>query len=251
MRDVNGARSLLSNGVFHRLTTAELGELLNTVTTRRRITSIHLHHTWRPRRADFAGVRTIIAMWKYHTEVQRWIDIAQHLTVDPEGRLWTGRHWDLPPASASGHNGTEQAGPFMIEMIGDFDPGCDPFDDPQRREAIVAMALLARRFALQAADVRFHREMSPKTCPGQTIDQAELRTAVQAAIDAAPPLLPDLPSPFSWGKDEDAISRAVEFLKRSRDAGAFAPLPSKLLFETRDAEPVEAEDSPVTGAVGA
>ena len=38
----------------------------------------------------------------------------------------------MPPASASGHNGNTHAGPFMFEMIGDFDTGKDAFADPQR-----------------------------------------------------------------------------------------------------------------------
>jgi hypothetical protein len=45
----------------------------------------------------------------------------------PQGGLWTGRNWNLAPASATGHNGTAGEGPFMIEMVGDFDAGQDPF----------------------------------------------------------------------------------------------------------------------------
>jgi hypothetical protein len=41
-----------------------------------------------------------------------WSDLAQHLTVDPQGWLWTGRNRNLAPASATGHNGTAGEGPL-------------------------------------------------------------------------------------------------------------------------------------------
>ena len=92
----------LSGGVFFPLSPGEFEQLLGQTTLRRQIDSVHLHHTWRPRHADFAGVSSIIGMWRFHTQQQGWSDIAQHLTVDPNGTLWTGRHWDNPPASAKG-----------------------------------------------------------------------------------------------------------------------------------------------------
>ena len=45
----------LSNGIFHLLTLEEFQELLERVRLRRAINAVHLHHTWRPRHADFAA----------------------------------------------------------------------------------------------------------------------------------------------------------------------------------------------------
>lgn len=50
-------------------------------------------------------------MRKFHMEQNGWSDLAQHLTIDPQGGLWTGRNWNLAPASATGHNGTAGEGP--------------------------------------------------------------------------------------------------------------------------------------------
>ena len=61
----------------------------------RRISAIHLHHTWRPRRGEFRGRATMEGMRRYHVERQGWSDIAQHLTIDPEGGLWLGRMADM------------------------------------------------------------------------------------------------------------------------------------------------------------
>ena len=132
----------------------------------RAIRTVHFHHTWRPRRADFKGEATIQAMWRYHTQTCNFSDIAQHITVDPSGMLWTGRNLNRAPASATGHNGDDRSGPFMIEVIGDFDFGQDRFDGAQRAATIGLIAAVQRRFGLPVEALRFHNEMSAKSCPG-------------------------------------------------------------------------------------
>src|SRR5262245_24046397 len=95
---------------FVPLTVAEFRELVARYPFQRRITAGHMHHTWRPRHRDYAGHASILGMWRYHTQELRWSDIAQHVTIAPDGTIWTGRSWDAPPASSVGHNGTTQAG---------------------------------------------------------------------------------------------------------------------------------------------
>jgi hypothetical protein len=149
----------------------------------RRIDAVHLHHTWKPTRGDFRGVDTIEAMRRFHRD-QGWIDIAQHLTIDPQGGLWTGRNWNLPPASVKGHNGTASAGPFMIEIVGDFDDGHDPFDGPQRDAAVAVVAHLLKTNRLRIADVKLHRELAggAKTCPGSGFDRADFEASLTAEM---------------------------------------------------------------------
>jgi hypothetical protein len=149
----------------------------------REIRAVHLHHTWKPERADFRGLRTIEGMRNFHLE-QGWEDIAQHLTVDPAGGLWTGRNWNRPPASSRGHNGTTAAGPFMIEMVGNFDTGHDPFDGEQRESALEVVGHLLRVFGLSVADIRLHRELNQgsKTCPGSGIDRDDIERDVQKRL---------------------------------------------------------------------
>jgi hypothetical protein len=230
--------SRLSGGKFHKLTVAEFQALLDSVTPHRRIDSVHLHHTWIPRHEDFNGVGTIVAMWKHHTQQEKWSDIAQHLTVDTEGALWTGRHWDLPPASARGHNGSEHAGPFMIEMIGNFDERQNPFKDPQRSAAFTVLALLLDKFDLPTSSIRFHNEMSAKTCPGQTIDRVTLLTAVESLRDAGGrAALPVLESPFS--EEDDSIWQARAFLRSDVDGEAGTRSTDPVIAETYAAELME------------
>ena len=169
---------------IQRLTLAQFAALLASATLTRRITSVHLHHTWRPRHSGFRGLRTIEAMRRYHLGLG-WSDIAQHLTIDPAGACWTGRNWNAPPASNAGDNGSAAAGPFMIEMIGDFDLGADVLDGAQRAAVVEVIARLLRTFALAPDGLHFHRELgSPKTCPGSGVDKAALVTEIAAAVAA-------------------------------------------------------------------
>jgi hypothetical protein len=148
----------------------------------RRITEFHLHCTDRPRHADFRGMASIEAMRNYHLS-KGWSDIAQHLTVDPAGGLWTGRDWDRSPASAVGHNGSSSAGPFMIETVGLFDKGYDEFKAPQKTAVLGVIVAVLRKFGLSETALRFHNEFTNgKSCPGNAIDLNKMRAEVKALL---------------------------------------------------------------------
>jgi hypothetical protein len=165
---------------FHRLSIDEFAELLRRFSFTRTINAVHMHHTWRPNHAQFRGHDTIVSMWRFHTQENGWSDIAQHVTIDPEGMIWTGRNWNRPPASAAGQNGSAEFGPFMFEMIGDFDVGRDRFEGSQRDTTLEVIALVQERFGLSPESLVFHKSMSSKTCPGSAIGYDEVLAAVRA-----------------------------------------------------------------------
>lgn len=170
---------------IRRITAAQFALLAQPSHLTRKIAAVHVHHTCRPRRQDFRGLPTIEAMRQFHMQQQGWSDIAQHLTIDPQGGLWTGRNWNLAPASAAGHNGTAAEGPFMIEMVGDFDAGQDPFDGDQRRAVFEAVAHLMGVFGLKGADLKFHNELTTrKSCPGTGIIRADFLKHVHKLLAA-------------------------------------------------------------------
>lgn len=169
--------------VIRRLTTAQVETLLRSVTLTRKIDAVHLHHTWVPTRSQFRGQASLEAMRDYHTTSLGWDDIAQHLTIDPQGFAWTGRNWNLPPASQRGRNGRRAQGPFMIEMVGDFNIGRDALDGEQRQAVVDIVAAILAVHDLAIGSVQFHNELgSPKTCPGTSIDKAVLMAHVAAAV---------------------------------------------------------------------
>jgi hypothetical protein len=141
---------------FIRLTLDEFADLLQRFDFTRRIDGVHMHHTWRPNHAQYRGETTIEGMWRFHTREKGWRDIAQHVSIGPDGSIWTGRDWNLPPASAAGFNGNTMAGPFMVETIGDFDRGRDRLEGPQLADVIGVIAQVQERFGLGLDSLRFH-----------------------------------------------------------------------------------------------
>jgi len=204
---------------FQRLSPDQFEQLLQKFPFTRKIDAVHMHHTWRPRHADFRGHDTIVSMWRHHTQVNGWSDIAQHLTIDPEGMVWLGRNWNLPPASAAGHNGNKAFGPFMFEMIGDFDTGRDPFGGAQKDTALRVVALVQSRFHLPASTLRFHNAMSPKSCPGSALVYADILAEVEfvrQAIQASASRGPAQPQPFPDETDR-FVAEAIRSLSRTLD----------------------------------
>ncbi|MCA1577736.1 MAG: caspase family protein [Acidobacteria bacterium] len=225
---------------FREISIQDFADLLEDFPFSRTINSVHMHHTWRPRHADYRGRTTIEGMWRYHTKVNGWSDIAQHITIAPDGVIWTGRGWNEPPASAAGQNGTRRTGPFMFEMIGDFDRRRDPFRAPQLDVAVEVIARVQSKFNLPMESLRFHNQLSSKTCPGDSIEYETILAAVRELRDdlARQPLRPraaGVESPFPEGArgfGEEARSVLIELL--SGDATRTSDPP--------DAEP--AEDMP-------
>lgn len=199
---------------FKKIDLEQFTALLDRFDFKRRINAVHMHHTWKPTRAEYRGHDTIAAMWQYHVHDNGWQDIAQHITIAPDGAIWLGRNWNLPPASAAGHNGNDLAGPFMFEMIGNFDEGNDLFDGPQRETVIEVIARIQQRFDLAPGTLVFHHAMSSKTCPGTGINFDEVIGKVRklhAAISKsgeAPRTARSTDAPF--GEDALASSQVIE-----------------------------------------
>lgn len=208
---------------FKRLSVAEFSLLLERFPFSRRVTSVHMHHTWRPNHAQFRGHESIVSMWRFHTQQRNFSDIAQHLTIDPEGFVWTGRNWNSAPASARGFNGNSTSGPFMFETIGDFDRGMDVLDGPQRAAVMDVICLVQKRFGLGPDALMFHNQMAHKSCPGTAIDRAafvqqvrdhQISVAAGDRRDAAA-------GPFgsSMLASSEAVERATELLNSGEARG--------------------------------
>lgn len=159
-------------------------QLLYSFRFTRKITAVHVHHTWSPSIAQWAGEKSMQGMWKHHTSVNGWSDIAQHATIDPQGEIWSGRDWNMPPASSGGHNGTKLAGPFMYEMIGNFDNGKEKLQGAQRDSAILVIAHVMHLAKLDGTAFKFHRQLgSPKSCPGTSVDYDDFTREVRAYLN--------------------------------------------------------------------
>lgn len=211
---------------FQDLDPEEFRRLLVRFPFERTVTSVHLHHSGYLRRVDWRGYETLRAIWYTHTLQQGWSDIAQHLTIAPDGTLWTGRDWNRPPCSCpqqnrDDENGSSRDGPFMITLIGDFNRGGDTFEGKQFEYAIEVIARLQQKFGFNDDYLRFHRDLdSTKKCPGESIDRSQLMTALAGkragfGIDAAATARPEMTPPF--GEDVEAWYQFITISSQNRD----------------------------------
>lgn len=166
-------------------TTDQLKDFCKSFGWKRTITQLHVHHTYKPDHSDYNGQNGLQLqqnMRNYHVNTNKWQDIAQHLTLLPDGQWVTGRDFNLDPASITGWN----TGAFCIEMVGNFDTGRDKFTGAQAESMFKFCACFCELKVLNVErDVKFHRD-SPtagKTCPGTGIDRAwfmaELKKVIQ------------------------------------------------------------------------
>ena len=73
---------------FQKATLSEFKDLIDAYPFTREITDIDLHHSKNPRIEAYRGAATLEAMWRNHTDRKGWEDIAQHVTIAPDGDIW-------------------------------------------------------------------------------------------------------------------------------------------------------------------
>lgn len=147
---------------------------------------VDMHHTFHPAHANWKGLESIEGMHVFHTRDRGFEDIAQHVSIAPDGAIWTGRDWNKVPASIGCNM---NAGAFMFEVIGNFDKGFDRLDGAQRDAVIGVIDIIQRHFKLPVQALLFHREVpqTSKTCPGSSIEKFDIMAAVarrRAALGA-------------------------------------------------------------------
>jgi N-acetylmuramoyl-L-alanine amidase len=146
----------------------------------RRIWRIDMHHTWLPNHGSYDGVGCIERMDRFH-RVERGFDcIAQHVSIAPDGTIWTGRDWNKTPASV-GYGMNE--GVFMFEVIGNFDHGNDRLEGAQLASVVTVIETVQARFRLPVQALLFHHEVpqTEKTCPGSSVEKSQIMRLVKAA----------------------------------------------------------------------
>ncbi|WP_370640089.1 N-acetylmuramoyl-L-alanine amidase [Aurantimonas sp. HBX-1] len=72
----------------------------------------------------------------------------------------------------------------MIEMIGDFDVGQETITTGQKQATLGVISAVQMRFNLTPQDMKFHSEMSSKTCPGTSFDKTKWICEVAAMTGA-------------------------------------------------------------------
>lgn len=163
---------------FRQLTVQRFLDEMHRFAWTRPVWRVDMHHTYIPAHRDYQGLASIEAMFRYHTADRGFDDIAQHLTISPDGSLWTGRDWNKTPASVGG---VLNLGAFMFEMIGNFDLGNDRLEGAQLAATIAVIRGVQRQFRLPAEALLFHNEVpvTEKTCPGTSVSKRAILELVR------------------------------------------------------------------------
>lgn len=145
----------------------------------RRVWRVDFHHSVVPSIADYRGLASIEAIWRNDIERRGWEDIAQHVTIAPDGTIWTGRDWNKTPASIGRRM---NLGVFMVEAIGNFDTGRDRLLGAQLESVLLVIDSVQRRFDLPVQSLLFHRDVpqADDTSPGSSVDKCEMLRSVRA-----------------------------------------------------------------------
>jgi hypothetical protein len=165
---------------FRPLSRQQFTELVSSFTWTRRIWRIDMHHTWFPTHDSFDDVAAIERMDRYHRDQRGFDCIAQHVSIAPDGTIWTGRDWNKTPASVGfGMN----EGVFMFETVGNFDHGHDRLVGEQLTSVIAVIETVQARFRLPVQALLFHHEVpqTEKTCPGSAVEKGDILKLVATA----------------------------------------------------------------------
>jgi N-acetylmuramoyl-L-alanine amidase CwlA len=121
---------------------------------------IVIHHTWKPTKKDWNGVKTIEGLKKFYTS-KGWSK-GPHLFIAEDGI------WLFSPMSLDGiHAGEGNTNSIGIEVVGDYD--VEKWSGKTKDNAIGAIRSLMAKLNINTENVKFHNDYSTKSCPGHAI----------------------------------------------------------------------------------
>ncbi len=170
-----------------------------------------IHHTWRPTTEQWQGQTSINGLKGYY-EGKGW-PAGPHLFIAEDGIwLFSPMRKDGIHAAAFNHQ------TIGIEIVGDYDNQI--WKGQTKYNALGTIRSLAIRLNLKEEDILFHRDASPKTCPGTAIQKQWLFDELRSYRTK-----PRFPNPITDGiptpaEDEILIpiwaSDAVSFVLKHR-----------------------------------
>ena len=134
-------------GQFILMNIQEFSDWLDQEPVERSVLLIQNHHTFQPSYKQFTGSNhfaMLEGMKAFHVNVRGFSDIAQNITVFPDGIIAICRPLEVAPAGIKGAN----AHGICIENIGDFDAGNDIMTNEHKASIIAVNALLCKAFNL-------------------------------------------------------------------------------------------------------
>jgi hypothetical protein len=127
----------------------------------------------------------------FHQNGRKWSDIAYHFVVDPLGNIVEAR----PLETLGAHTLNNNEGNVGIVLLGKYHvPRNDQPTAPQLTAVAAIGRFLVKRFGIDPASLKGHRDYKQTDCPG---DLAYPRLPeLRRAFDPVPP--PELSAGFGW-----------------------------------------------------
>jgi len=132
-------------GKFILMTREEFKNFINNIKINRKITLIQNHHTYIPNYKHFRNNHFTLLEGMERSHLERGFEeIAQNITIFPDGLIAICRPIDVAPAGIKGANENG----ICIENVGNFDIGGDKMTEEQKKSIIFVNAVLCKRFKL-------------------------------------------------------------------------------------------------------
>lgn len=147
----------------------------------RTIKTLQVHHMWLPDYSCWSKddpLRRQYNTKNYHKSTNHWDDIAQQLSIFPDGSIVTGRSFNKTPIGIRGWNTNS----VCVEIYGNFDRGVDEMTPAQKKAVIAVYGIMCKEFNIKPGynTIRPHcwftaggnflgdynKIRSTKSCPG-------------------------------------------------------------------------------------
>jgi hypothetical protein len=162
--------------IGRKLAMPEFRDYLSHLAPTRAVDTVIVHHFYRPTAAEWRGIETLEAVRRFHVETNGWSDIGYHVVIGPDDSIWLARPIEDIGAHCKGHNDSS----IGVAFAADFDSE-DPSTNGLAAGQQVAAALCAR-FSISLERIFFHRDFSPKSCPGTNMDREDFRRGVEKVL---------------------------------------------------------------------
>lgn len=129
-----------------------------------------IHHTWKPEKDDWNGIKTIHALDKYYRKLG-WNGKGPHLFIADDGIWLFTPMYEVGIHAGSGNGSINHPDGYSlgIEVVGNYDN--EVWSGETKKNALGVILALQEQLSIPTIKIKFHRHYSKKTCPGKKITE--------------------------------------------------------------------------------
>lgn len=164
--------------------------------------SLVIHHTWRPTKSDWQGEKSVMGLKNYY-EGLGW-NAGPHLFIAEDGIWLFTPMKDVGIHAGKGNSYKDLLGRLKgysigIEVVGDYD--VERWTGKTCSNALATIRILMTWLSITTEKVFFHRDFSPKSCPGNAITKEWLFQELSKRTAEGSKTIVDLSNVSEWARD--------------------------------------------------